>query len=343
MKKIIAIVGARPQFIKHITIEKAFNGYYDLKTIHTGQHYDNNLSEIFFSQLKLNKPHFQLTPDTSSTIKQLADMMDGIGSILSKETPDYVLVYGDTNSTIAGAIAAEKLNIPIIHIEAGLRSFNRHMPEEINRVLTDKLSTYLFTPNEEAIKNLNNESISKGIFNVGDVMKDCVLLFKNIKTSLEIPSDFLFLTVHRNYNTDQKERLHYILKNVNNLEKKIIFPIHPRTSSLMKKFELEQSNYPHIKFISPISYFDSLQYLQACNALITDSGGMQKEAYFLKKRCITVRSETEWLETLGGNWNQLCYDNLETLKEKLTTPLGTYNESLYGDGNTAQLIQAILS
>ena len=342
MKKIIAIIGARPQFIKHIAIEKAFENHFYLKTIHTGQHYDKNLSDIFFKQLQINKPDFQLFPDSNSSVTQLAEMLKGIGDILSSEKPDYVLVYGDTNSTIAGAIAAEKLQIPIIHVEAGLRSYNRNMPEEINRVLTDKISSYLFTPNKQSINNLKKENVKGNIHNVGDVMKDCVFLFKDLKTEISIPENFVFLTIHRNYNTSSKERLHYILENVNNLHKKVIFPIHPRTKNLMNQFGLQENKYNNIDFTPPLSYFDSLQYLKHCNALITDSGGMQKEAYFLKKRCITVRSETEWTETLIGNWNQLCYDNLEELNTKFDVPLTNYNERLYGDGNTAKQIVKIL-
>ena len=342
MKNIIAIVGARPQFIKHIAIEKAFEGFFDLKTIHTGQHYDENLSDIFFSQLKLNQPHFQLTPNSSSTISQLAEMMKGIGEILSSEQPDFVLVYGDTNSTIAGAIAAEKLNIPIIHVEAGLRSFNRNMPEEINRVLTDKISSLLFTPNEDSILNLKKENVKGGIHNVGDVMKDCVHLFQDIKTDIKIPKNFIFLTIHRNYNTDSKKRLQYVLDHLNNLNKVVVFPIHPRTKNLMSEFDLSESNYGNIEFVTPLSYFDSLQFLQHCDALITDSGGMQKEAYFLKKRCVTVRSETEWTETLIGNWNQLCFDNLDQLRDMLNTALDDYDEHLYGNGKAGEAIRKVL-
>lgn len=340
MLKVIAIVGARPQFIKHFALEKAAKGRLDLLTIHTGQHYDDNMSKVFFDQLQMEKPTYTLQLGGGNHGVQTGRMMEAIENIVLKENPDCILVYGDTNSTLAGALVAAKLHIPIAHVEAGLRSYNRNMPEEINRVLTDQVSDYLFVPSEQSIQNLHKEGILGQVFTVGDIMKDVVLLCTQ-NTSVKIPEikDYYYATIHRPYNTDVPERLREILSIFNGLKKKVVFAIHPRTRMAMASMHLEESAFQNILFIDPQSYFSNLGYIQYCETLITDSGGMQKEAYWLSKQCITIRSETEWTETLEKGHNTLIFDNLGLLPKVLHEEnTNSFDSSLYGYGNTGDLI-----
>ena len=340
MKKIIAIVGARPQFIKHFPLEKACEGKIELITIHTGQHYDANMSEIFFDQLGMNKPHYMLSTGSGNHGIQTGKMMIEIEKIFELEKPEGMIVYGDTNSTLAGALVASKLHVPIFHIEAGLRSFNREMPEEINRVLTDHISELLFVPSELAKKNLQNEGLFKGVHVVGDIMKDLVLYCtqNELVKAPKLDIDYFYATLHRPYNTDEKQRLHYVLKNLNKLQCKVIFSMHPRTRNAMKKFGMEETKYHNIIFINPQSYFDNLSYLAHSKGLITDSGGMQKEAYWSKKKCVTIRPETEWVETLVNNWNTLVFEQLEKINDCFDMVEEDWNENLYGTGDTSSKI-----
>ena len=338
--KIVAIIGARPQFIKHFPLEKACEGKIELITIHTGQHYDTNMSQVFFDQLGMNKPHYMLNIGSAKHGIQTAKMMIEIESLIEHEKPDGMIVYGDTNSTLAGALAASKLHVPIFHIEAGLRSFNREMPEEINRVLTDHISSLLFVPSEVAKNHLLNEGLSKGVHIVGDIMKDLILYSKQNKLIKrpKVKEDYFYTTLHRPYNTDQEQRLQYVLDNLNKLHHKLIFSIHPRTRDAMKKFGMQETNYKNIVFINPQSYFDNLSYLAHSNGLITDSGGMQKEAYWLKKQCVTVRTETEWVETLSNNCNTLVFEDLEKLNDHFKRDIKGWNQNLYGSGDTSSKI-----
>jgi len=342
--KILAIVGARPQFIKHFSFEKACINKLELKTIHTGQHYDANMSDVFFNQLGMEEPHFMLYIGSGNHGVQTARMMVEIENIFEKENPDGVVVYGDTNSTLAGALVASKLHIPIFHIEAGLRSYNKEMPEEINRLLTDHISDALFVPSEIAIQNLKKEGIVNEVYNVGDVMKDLVNYVKNngLFGEGKINENYYYVTLHRPYNTDNKERLSYVLSSLNNLGSKVVMSIHPRTSNLMEKFDLEKKNYTNINFIEPQSYFDNLTYLNNCDGLITDSGGMQKEAYWLEKKCVTVRKETEWVETLENANNTLLFEDLTSMGVVLDREVFSWNKSLYGDGKCADKIVDII-
>jgi UDP-GlcNAc3NAcA epimerase len=342
--KIIAVIGARPQFIKHFSFEKACKGRLDLVTIHTGQHYDGNMSDVFFDQLGMENPSYMLNIGSGNHGAQTARMMVEIEKIVEKEQPDGVVVYGDTNSTLAGALVASKLHIPIFHIEAGLRSYNKEMPEEINRVLTDHISTCLFVPSKIATQNLKKEGIVRGIYNVGDVMKDLINHVKNkgLISNQMAKESFYYVTLHRPYNTDSKERLSYVLKSLNNLSLKVVMSIHPRTNNLMKSFDLDKESYENISFIEPQSYFDNLSYLNNCQGLITDSGGMQKEAYWLEKRCITVRKETEWVETLEDGNNVLLFNDLSKMKDVLNGEIGTWNGRLYGDGLCSDKIVDII-
>ncbi|MEZ4909338.1 MAG: UDP-N-acetylglucosamine 2-epimerase (non-hydrolyzing) [Saprospiraceae bacterium] len=344
MHKVIAIVGARPQFIKHFALEKATKGRIHLETIHTGQHYDDNMSNIFFDQLGMNKPTFQLHLGGGNHGTQTGRMMEAIETIVLNVNPNCILVYGDTNSTLAGALVASKLHIPVAHVEAGLRSYNRNMPEEINRVLTDQLSDYLFVPSEQSIQNLQKEGIGGKVFTVGDIMKDVVLYCKQ-NSLVKIPDirDYYYATIHRPYNTDDPDRLKEILNLFNGLKKKVIFAIHPRTRQAMTSIDLLEDRFENIIFIDPQSYFDNLGYIQYCDTLITDSGGMQKEAYWLEKRCITIRSETEWTETLLDGKNTLVFDELSVLPQQLESENhGIFDPILYGQGNAGEIIVDIL-
>lgn len=340
MKKIIAVIGARPQFIKHFPLQLAAKGEIILKTIHTGQHYDQEMSQIFFDDLKMDKPDFMLNVGSGNHGFQTGRMMIEIEEIFLKEKPDEIIVYGDTNSTLAGSLIASKLQIPIIHIEAGLRSYNKEMPEEINRLLTDHISDFLFVPSKIAQKNLQLEGITKNVFEVGDIMKDLVNMtisnkwFKNIN----VEEPFIYTTIHRPYNTDNKQRLETILVSLDNLSKKVVFPLHPRTEKLMNDFAIEKIKYSNILFVSPQGYFNNLSYLNQSEALITDSGGMQKEAYWLKKKCVTIRKETEWIETVESGWNKLLYEDLTFLEEELNSISNKNYYELYGDGKTSEKI-----
>jgi UDP-GlcNAc3NAcA epimerase len=270
-------------------------------------------------------------------------MLTLVEEILMKEMPMAVLVYGDTNSTLAGALAASKLNIPVIHIEAGLRSFNKKMPEEINRILTDHVSSILFAPSTLAVENLKKEGLSDGVVLCGDVMNDMVLLAKEkIPNTVDL-SDFYLITIHRPYNTDEKSRLFYILDTINKLDSLAIFPIHPRTLTKIADFGGKIEDYQNIKFIEPLSYFELIEHQIKAKAIITDSGGVQKEAYILRKKCITIRSETEWAETLQGGWNHLVFDNLDNIQELIYENPTDYIENLYGNGQASNFISQKLN
>jgi len=337
--KIISVIGARPQFIKHAPVSLELEKVFKTKTIHTGQHFDEKMSEIFFRELKIPEPDFLLDSGGFTHGKQTGMMLIDIEKILLDENPDGVLVYGDTNSTLAGALIASKLHIPVFHIEAGLRSYNKLMPEEINRVLTDHVSSLFFIPSENARRNLSNEGITKGIITVGDVMYDMIKIaiekgFVKSKTDF----DYYYVTLHRPYNVDEKERLTYVLQSLNRLQKKVIFAVHPRTRQRMLNYEITKSSFSNIVFIDPVSYFENINYIANSAGLITDSGGMQKEAYWLRKKCITVRTETEWVETLENGWNSLVYNDLDEIQLLLNDIQGYYDPYIYGDGKASEKI-----
>tara|TARA_Y100000591_G_scaffold246737_1_gene217777 strand:- start:554 stop:1600 length:1047 start_codon:yes stop_codon:yes gene_type:complete len=342
-KKIAIIIGARPQFIKHAPVENALKKYFNTFSIHTGQHYDKKMSDIFFDQLGMNEPTYMLSVGSASHGKQTGVMIQKIEEVLLKEKPDGLIVYGDTNSTLAGAIAASKLGISIIHIESGLRSFNKSMPEEINRIITDHISDFLFVPTQLALINLKKEGLSdEKIFLSGDVMVDSLLLAKKHIGNKFYEKDYILLTLHRPYNTDEISRLIRILNVLNSVGKKVIFPIHPRTLNALKNSENEINNFKNINFIDSASYFDFIKLQLESSCIITDSGGVQKEAYILKKKCITLRSETEWIETLKNNWNTLIFDDLNNIKDVLNIKPGKYLKNIYGNGNSSEFIAKTL-
>lgn len=343
MKKIISIVGARPQFIKHAPMQLQLQKQFEALTIHTGQHYDSNMSTVFFDELKIPKPDFQLDI-AGSTLQgaQTGVMLTEIEKVCIEQKPDAVLVYGDTNSTLAGALVAAKMNIKLIHVEAGIRSFNREMPEEINRIVADEFSYMLFCPTDNAIENLKKEGITHNrIFRCGDVMCDMIKLMENNVSPL-YNEPYYYVTIHRPYNTDDLQRLTQILTELNKLDKKVIFPIHPRTSARLQSFGMEKSHFTNIIFIDPIGYKESVAYQKYSDCVITDSGGMQKEAYILKKRCITLRSETEWTETLTHHWNTLVFHDLTQISNAIHQTPGLHIDNLYGDGHAAEEITALI-
>ncbi len=350
MIKIVTIIGARPQFIKAATISRVIKNADDIVEIiiHTGQHYDNNMSHVFFEEMEIPTPNYNLGIGGGNHGHQTGSMLISIENVLVTEEPTLVIVYGDTNSTLAGALAATKLQIPVIHIEAGLRSFNRNMPEEINRVLTDHISEMLFTPTDAAIENLKNEGIYESkMYRVGDIMYDAALFYKEkakinseiIKTLNLENVDFILATVHRAENTDSKERLTSIMKGLDeiSIKTKIILPIHPRTKQKIKEYKIKTKN---ITFIDPLGYIDMVMLEMSCKMIITDSGGIQKEAFFHGKPCITLRSETEWVELVESGCNFLWAEDISLVdlynaSKALNIDL---SNNFYGSGNAAALI-----
>ena len=356
--KVITIVGARPQFIKAAALSRKIRQHFNEILVHTGQHYDANMSELFFNELNIPRPDYNLNVGSASHAKQTGEMMIKIEEILLKEKPDGILVYGDTNSTLAGALAASKLLIPIFHIEAGLRSYNMNMPEEQNRILTDRLSKILFCPTEAAVDNLTKEGISSGVYNVGDVMCDAVLFYSNeldkydkkyfqdrlIGLFEEVrPFDRWYIaTIHRAENTDDISKISEILKAFEQFDAPVLFPVHPRTKSLVSMLR-ENHNYKNIIFVEPFGYLDMLFFAKNAVKVVTDSGGLQKEAYILGTPCVTVRDQTEWVETLNGNNNILCKPCSEELLQKININYIDKNVyPYYGDGNAAGRICEIM-
>ena len=343
MKKIISIIGARPQFIKHAPMQLQLQKYFKALTIHTGQHYDKNMSEVFFNELHIPQPDYIFDIGGSKNQgEQTGIMMAEIEKVCMAEQPDAILVYGDTNSTLAGALVAAKLNIFQIHVEAGLRSYNRSMPEEVNRIVADTFAGLLFCPTQQAIESLKIEGIQHdGVYLTGDVMCDTQKLVQS-KTRRLYDAPYYFATIHRPYNTDDVNRLKSIVDELNRLDKKVIFPAHPRVVNRMKNFGIEINNYSNILCIDPVGYVESISYQKFADAIITDSGGMQKEAYMLQKKCITLRSETEWKETLRNGWNTLVFDDIAGITRALQAPCGEYIPGIYGEGNAASEIVDII-
>ena len=343
--KIFTVIGARPQFIKAAAVSNKLRENHQEILIHTGQHYDNNMSDIFFEELEIPKPNYNLNIGSGNHGYQTGKMLEELEKIYLSESPDIVLVYGDTNSTLAAALAASKLLIPIAHIEAGLRSFNMNMPEEQNRVLTDHISKYLFAPTETAIKNLKNENIINNVYNTGDVMFDAIKLFKEkaLKTSSVlkdnniIPNEYILSTIHRAENTNSINKLKNIIDALNEYNKSIVLPLHPRTLKFIKDYGLKINT--NIKIINPVGYLDMINLENNAKKIVTDSGGVQKEAYFLQKPCITMRDETEWLETVENGWNIIVGSN----KDKILDAIINFNPNgeqkmVFGLGNAADII-----
>ena len=355
--KAVTILGARPQFIKASAVSRVFNqqGIAEI-LLHTGQHYDNNMSDIFFRELDIPVPKYNLGIGSGGHGKQTGEMLAKIEALLMQEKPDWVVIYGDTNSTLAGALAAAKLHIPIAHVEAGLRSFNRKMPEEINRIVADQLSNLLFAPTKQSVINLAKEGYAdKKVRLVGDVMYDAAIYFADkalgqskILSHYHLAAQqYALVTIHRAENTDDSVRLRAICKCLAELtnELDIVLPLHPRTRKMLTEFNLLQLlDHPRIKLIDPVGFIDMVMLEKNAKLIVTDSGGVQKEAYFYNVPCITLRDETEWVELVEAGFNKLISPlqlNQGTHKEIINF-INHYpaknSKNFYGQGNTAHLI-----
>ena len=349
-KTIVTVAGARPQFIKAAPVSRALAGWFHEVLVHTGQHYDYGMSDVFFEEMEMRPPDFHLGVGGETHAKQTGKMLIEIEKVLNSVKPAYLLVYGDTNSTLAGALAAAKLHIPVAHVEAGLRSYNRAMPEEINRVVTDHVSSLLFCPTDAAIENLAKEGITQGVERVGDVMYDALLHNLNLARQhstilLSLGLDkgkYALATVHRAANTDEPVRMTAILDALGSLSSPVVFPVHPRTSKMIRELGLSISG--NVRLIEPVGHFDILILQENASCILTDSGGMQKEAYLLGVRCITLREETEWVETVQAGWNRLTGVDGNAIRAAFESwhPSGA-RPALYGNGNAAEQICKILS
>lgn len=344
--KIVTIIGARPQFIKAAVVSKEIQKYPEVEEVivHTGQHFDENMSDVFFKQMSIPRPKYNLNVNSLSHGAMTGRMLEEIEKIILMEQPNWVLVYGDTNSTLAGALAAKKIRVKVAHIEAGLRSYNMSMPEEINRILTDRISDLLFCPTEVAIGNLKREGfdlLGNKMIKSGDVMQDAALFFSSFSRnpSFDVPQKFILATVHRAENTDDLSRLNSIIDSFNELSivQPIILPLHPRTTQIINKNESIKLN-SGIKVVEPQGYFQMLYLLKSCSLVVTDSGGLQKEAYFFRKPCVTIREETEWVELVEHGVNIVVGADKEKIKDALMTFSNqklNFDIDLYGNGLAA--------
>ena len=353
--KIITIVGARPQFVKAVAVSRVIRNDYITKIneviVHTGQHFDDNMSKVFFDELDIPKPKYNLEISGGNHGHMTGRMLEAIEAVLLIEKPNYLLVYGDTNSTLAGALAAAKLHIPVAHVEAGLRSFNMRMPEEINRILTDRVSSLLFCPTEVAVKNLSDEGVYKGVHNSGDVMYDVALYYRelaqqqtNILKSLELEAGgYALATCHRAENTDDPARLGEILSALSEVATKmpVVIPLHPRTKKLINTYGLGHL-IKNLIVTDPLPFLDMVALEQSARVILTDSGGVQKEAFFYNVPCITMRDETEWIETVEMGWNKLVGASnskiVEAFAKYLSESPAPVENTPYGQGNAAQKI-----
>lgn len=345
--KIASIVGARPQFIKMALVSEALQEENRLReiSVHTGQHYDYRMSALFYKELKLPRPDYHLKCGSGSHGAQTGKMMAAIEKVLQSERPDLVLVYGDTNTTLAGVLAAAKLCFPVAHVEAGLRSYNRSMPEEINRMVTDKLATLLFCPTSQAVENLAKEGICQGVFLVGDVMIDMLRRFESVAESRSnilkrlnlTPRRYFVTTLHRPVNADETVTLRRLLGALQGLDHPVVFPVHPRTQKQIERLRLRSSS--GLRLMEPVGYFDMLLLEKYARAILTDSGGVQKEAYHFQVPCLTLREETEWVETVESGWNRLVGSDPGKIQEILQTlPQGRRDGHLFGEGDAARRI-----
>lgn len=349
--KIVSIVGARPQFIKAAAVSRKVREQHHEILVHTGQHYDYEMSGIFFDGLQLPQPDANLGIGSGSHGAQTGAMLAAIEDVLVAHQPDYVLIYGDTNSTLAGALAASKLSVPIAHVEAGLRSFNRRMPEEVNRVVSDHLSELLLCPSETAVKNLADEGISRNVHLVGDVMLD-VLNWARQRADTNRPpllgrlglreGAYVLATVHRSENTDDMARLTSIVTALNTVNEPVLFPMHPRARKIISEAGLRLASHVHV--MDPVGYLEMVALASSARLILTDSGGLQKEAYWLGVPCLTLRDETEWVETVQTGWNVLVGADAK----KIAATVNSFSPpdahpALYGDGAAADQCVALIT
>lgn len=344
---IVTIVGARPQFVKAAVVSREFSKHDNVHEtiIHTGQHFDSNMSQLFFEEMHIPAPAYNLNINSLSHGAMTGKMLEEIEKILLESRPDWVLVYGDTNSTLAGALAARKLNIKVAHVEAGLRSFNMHMPEEVNRILTDRISDILFCPTDTAVHNLEREGYGNLLARVvlsGDVMLDAALYYQQYSRPprVELNRDFVLATLHRAENTDNGTNLLEIIRALETIsrDQDVILPLHPRTRAKLEALDYRLEDSP-IRFIEPVGYLEMIYLLNRCSLVMTDSGGLQKEAFFFRKCCITLRDETEWVELLENGGNKLAgntYDDITRVYREGFFP--NFDRPLYGDGHAGRII-----
>lgn len=356
MKKVVTILGARPQFVKGAVLSRVIQKHNKVEEIivHTGQHFDANMSAVFFEEMQIPKPKYNLNINGLNHGAMTGQMLEKIEEILLVEKPDVVVVYGDTNSTLAGTLAAKKLHIKVVHVEAGLRSFNMQMPEEINRILTDRIANLLSCPTEIAVSNLKNEgfdSFDTLIEKHGDIMKDAVEFYSKVSEEKStiikdlglVKNEFVLATIHRQENTDDKEKLTNIFEALEkiNVSKKVVLPLHPRTKKMLDEYKLK----PNVTFIEPVGYFSMLELLKNCALIVTDSGGLQKEAFFNKKFCVIAREETEWKELVDNGYAAITGANsekIETHFQQFLTLSKDFKESLYGDNVGEKIYKSIL-
>lgn len=352
--KIVSIVGARPQFIKYAALTDKISKKYDNILIHTGQHYDDLMSSIFFKELNIQESKYNLYVGSGTHGYQTGEMIKKIETILLTEKPDFVFVYGDTNSTLAGALAASKLNIPVAHIEAGLREFDMSIPEEINKKVVDHISTILFTPSKTGVKNLHDEGITKNVHCVGDITLDLIKkIASDKKKNIEIlqkfyltEKDYYYFTMHRQKNTDDEKRLKNIVDFLKGFEEKpIVFPIHPRTKKTFEKYgyleKLERNQF--LKIFDPIGYFDSIILIKNAIKTITDSGGIIKESYFLKTPCIIIDDTTEWVETVEDGWSLIAGADRKKILDDIHKPsIPKDHRDVYGNGQSGKKVIKII-
>lgn len=349
--KVLTIVGARPQFIKAFAVSRKLRKDHEEVLVHTGQHYDEKLSDVFFNELGIPEPDYNLGVGSDSHGRQTAAMLKGIEEIIEIEEPDIVLLYGDTNSTLAGVIAASKIDPIVAHIEAGLRSYNREMPEEINRVLTDHASDLLFPPSESAADTLRQEGITEGVHMVGDVMYDAILWARGVaatksdvleRVGIE-EGNFILSTVHRASNTDDPDCLGSIINGLTSAPLPVVLPIHPRTENQLREYGLWERATSEIEVIDPVGYLDFVRLIDGAEQVVTDSGGVQKEAFYLDTPCVTMRNETEWIETVESGWNVLVGADREAIVKEISTNRDLEEKpSPYGNGTAAEATVSVL-
>lgn len=350
--KVLSVLGARPQFVKALPVSEALRTEHEQVIVHTGQHYDDELSDVFFRELRLPTPDYNLGVGSDPHAVQTANIMQRLDPVMADESPDVTIVFGDTNSTLAGALVAAKRDTVLAHIEAGLRSQNWSMPEEVNRVLTDHAADVLFAPSRAAVSNLHAEGLTRGVTRTGDVMYDSLRLMRpesrdrsTIISDLDLDEgSYILATVHRAGNTDDRDRLAGIVEGLEAAPLTVVFPCHPRTEARLRAEGLWSRAESAFELVDPVGYLDFLRLIDGAERVATDSGGVQKEAFFLDTPCVTLREETEWVETVEAGWNVLVGADPERIKIALTEPFAISEKpSVYGDGTAARQVVQELS